>query len=250
MAIVDSVASKLFGGITNWAKIQSGLKKFDGEKYAEALAVSTIASICIKDGIGCAMYVTQSLNNKKIPEKRRKFVSALDLTNGLLMILCQIGMFFGMKKLNNKLLTSLFPKTFDKAGKALKPLTEKVRIHQKAAGITPSSKSEISDKYKELRKFCLDTIGNITNIAAATILGKRVIVPFIATPMAKKVEGWMGSKTEEEKNETKNADNSEIQDVSMQGTKETGLKDSIHSIDIVNTETGSTNLLDKYRKNN
>ena len=33
------------------------------------LAGATVASIILKDGIGCAMYVTQSLNNKKIPDE-------------------------------------------------------------------------------------------------------------------------------------------------------------------------------------
>ena len=51
-----------------------------------------ITSIIAKDGVGCYMYVNQSLHNDKIPDDKRKFVAALDLANGGLMILMQILM--------------------------------------------------------------------------------------------------------------------------------------------------------------
>ena len=96
MAIIDSI-SRGMGKVSYWQPI----KKL-GEQFAKnpekALGNAVVTSIILKDGIGCAMYVTQSLNNKKIPDEKRKFVAALDLTNGGLMILAQIGMFLAMRK--------------------------------------------------------------------------------------------------------------------------------------------------------
>ena len=56
---------------------------------AKLIAGVGVASIVAKDGLGCYLYVKQSLNNDKIPEDKRKFVAALDLANGGLMIAMQ-----------------------------------------------------------------------------------------------------------------------------------------------------------------
>lgn len=48
----------------------------DNAKFMSAIGVT---SIVLKDGLGCYLYVKQSLNNEKIPEDKRKFVAALDL---------------------------------------------------------------------------------------------------------------------------------------------------------------------------
>ena len=73
----------------------------------------TVGSIVAKDGIGCVKYVSQSLNNDKIPEKQRNFVAALDLTNGILMILAQIGMFALMRKYSGPIFDKIFKKSFN-----------------------------------------------------------------------------------------------------------------------------------------
>ena len=88
---------KISGAISKLNPIKFIDKSFqkDPEK---ALAYMTVGSIIAKDGIGCYKSVTQSLKNKEIPEERRNFVAALDLTNGVLMIAAQIGMFFLMRK--------------------------------------------------------------------------------------------------------------------------------------------------------
>src|SRR5574344_2832792 len=85
----------------------------DATKFISGVAVS---SVVLKDGAGCYLYVNQSLHNKKIPEDKRKFVAALDLTNGGLMILTQILMFLTIssKKCQDKMFKSMFGKYFDK----------------------------------------------------------------------------------------------------------------------------------------
>ncbi|MBP3820697.1 hypothetical protein J6G99_03530 [bacterium] len=234
---IGPAISGVIGAPTNWKSIQKCLKKFDGKNCANAVATLMISSICLKDGVGCGMYVYQSLNNDKIPEKRRKFVAALDLTNGGLMIATQILAFFGMKKLNEGLLYKCFGKTFDKTGHALKTLTEKVRVYQKLDNVVPpTKKGVIAEKHEELKKFCLESIGNITNLVAATILAKRIIVPFIATPLASKVEKMMNEHDAKNK-----AQEEEKPSVSMKGNSQ-------EQEPVVVEEPVSTNLLDKYRK--
>ena len=99
-----------------------GAAKWLGNKFQQdpekALAMATVTSIILKDGIGCSMYVTQSMNNKKIPEKKRKFVAALDLTNGVLMIAAQIAMFFAMRKYSGTMFNKLLKKSFNPINKS------------------------------------------------------------------------------------------------------------------------------------
>ena len=147
--------------------------------FENALALSTIASICLKDGVGCAMYVYQSTHNEKIPEKRRKFVSALDLTNGILMIASQIGMFFAMRKFNEKIFNAIFKKSFNE--NMFKHLKELIRVEQKAAGKVPDSTFKIRRDFNDIKNSKgLSVFKVVTELFAATIFGKRVIVPFIA----------------------------------------------------------------------
>ena len=81
--------------------------------YIDGLGV---ASIIAKDGLGCYLYVTQSLNNKDIPDDKRSFVASLDLTNGILMIALQLLMFFTVshKVCQTKMFDKFFGKMFDR----------------------------------------------------------------------------------------------------------------------------------------
>ena len=104
MGAIQSIGTKIGTTIAKATNLKPAVKlgkkfEIDAEK---ALATATVTSIILKDGIGCAMYVGQSINNDKIPEKKRKFVAALDLTNGILMIGAQIAMFFAMRKYSEK----------------------------------------------------------------------------------------------------------------------------------------------------
>ena len=100
--ITKIVAGGLAGGSRtkayNWLANKVTRKTVD-----DVIAYTTIGSVVAKDAVGCAMYVYQSLHNEKIPENRRGFVAALDLTNGGLMIASQLLLFFGMRKINDKL---------------------------------------------------------------------------------------------------------------------------------------------------
>ena len=234
MGIMD-VVSKGVGYFTNCGIMQKNGKSFikDADK---ALGAAVVTSIVVKDGIGCAMYVTQSLNNKKIPDEKRKFVAALDLTNGVLMIAAQIAMFFAMRKYSGKFFNWLFKGSFNNM--AQNNAISRFRMKTDQLGETVYKKLVGGKKYKEFKdsaasvfKFCLD-------IGAATIVGKRVIVPLIATPLANKVKKWM------DKNDPKSADTPEVKQaasLAMQGSEKKA--EAEHKLD-----TGSTNLLEKFKQ--
>ena len=82
------------------------------ENPAKFAAKMALFSALTKDAVGCYYYVTQSLDNEKIPEEKRKFVAALDLMNGILNVALQftVGMWIDKKA----------PQWFDKTiGKSL-----------------------------------------------------------------------------------------------------------------------------------
>lgn len=181
-------ASKVLGSIQKTKPIQKLGNAFN-KNPEQTLAYLTVGSIVIKDGVGCYKYVTQSMHNDKIPEEKRKFVAALDLTNGVLMILAQIGMFFAMRKMSEPIFNKVFKKSFN--DKNAREIPERIRMMQKKEGEVPGRKLTIAKEYNSERKEALDLFKFVLDISAATILGKRVIVPFIATPLADKVKKKM-----------------------------------------------------------
>lgn len=162
-----------------------------------------IASIVLKDGLGCYLYVKQSLNNKKIPSDKRKFVAALDMTNGGLMILMQILMFktISNPKIQDKFFNRLFQKYFDRtARKGYQALMKDKFNIQKLTG------KDFNITFEAFRKKCSGTLGVLTSLVAATIIAKRVIVPFIATPLADYAKKYLSKdeKTPDDCHDSKN----------------------------------------------
>ncbi len=166
--------------------------KKDNAKFIGSLA---IASIALKDGLGCVMYVNQSLNNKKIPEDKRKFVAALDLTNGGLMILSQILMYktISSKKCQEVMFNKVFGKLFNaKAAEKLK------------AVIKPKNEKHFDEIFNgKFKSKITGFFGIFTSLVASTIIAKRVLVPFVATPLADKAKGLLGKSDEKKAEEPK-----------------------------------------------
>lgn len=159
--------------------------EIDNAKFMSLIGVT---SIVLKDGLGCYLYVKQSLNNDKIPEDKRKFVAALDLANGGLMVAMQLLTFFTIssKKVQTKLFNSLFGEHFTRsAKKALK-----FKLKQNSELTNMSGKEFYKAREKDLRGL-IGAFGYLTSLAASAIIAKRVIVPFIATPLADKTKAWM-----------------------------------------------------------
>lgn len=251
MVSIEPIA-KTFGSFTK-AKPTKWLRDKWVKNPEGILGGVTVTSIILKDGIGCVMYVTQSLNNKKIPDEKRKFVAALDLTNGVLMIAAQIAMFFAMRKYSGPIFDKLFKKSFNVVSK--ENTISKLRMLEAKAGETVCKKLKIGKAYDKVRSDALGLFKFCADIAAATIIGKRVIVPLIATPLAKKVEARMNPEdktldenkdktellAEIEKLKTENAELKSGTSPSMQGVEP--------QLDILNTDDGDTNLIERYKHN-
>ena len=208
--------------------------KNNNRKYIDGLGV---ASIVAKDGLGCYLYVTQSMNNKDIPDDKRKFVAALDLTNGLLMIGFQILMFFTVS--NKVCQTKMFDKAFGKMfNRPVKKLYQ--AIIKTKPGHEHLDDIKYSQDFNNFRGKVKDAFGGFTSLIAATIVGKRMLVPFIATPLAGKVEKKMAQMSDK-----KPAD--KPAEEKAENNSSPAMKGSLPQVESAKEDT-NTNLLEKYKK--
>ncbi|MBE7711817.1 MAG: hypothetical protein E7Z92_06745 [Cyanobacteria bacterium SIG31] len=211
---ISNVTSRVLGAVSKSKPMKYITKSFQ-EHPETALALTTVGSIVVKDGVGCYKYVTQSLNNKEIPEDKRSFVAALDLTNGILMILAQIGMFFMMRKLSEPIFNRLFKGSFNAKNKG-DMLSWLRSLAKKEGNSVIPRKIEAAEAYNKVRNDALSLFKFVADIGAATIIGKRIIVPFIATPLAGVVQKKMVAhqQKKQESSETNNVtDTKNVDDI-------------------------------------
>ncbi len=187
MPTVVKIAGKPFQVLANNRYMQKFCDKFEVSQD-KMIEYTTIASLLGKDTIGCYMYVRQSLNNEKIPEEKRSFVAALDLTNGGLMILSQLITYITLSRpaVQNKLFGKFFDKVFDtKTVKNLiTTIRNETRINGNSGKVTKVEKAIVNAEIEKVKKTVKDVFGFITSLIASTTIAKRIIVPFLATPMA------------------------------------------------------------------
>lgn len=203
----------------------------------------SVASIVAKDGFGCYLYVTQSLNNKNIPDDKRKFVASLDLTNGLLMIGLQLGMFF----LVNRKITPIFNKCLGKHFE--RPLKKAYYgLVKNKPGMADIGGKEFTQSFERIRGNVKDAFGGVISLVAASIVGKRILVPLIATPLAGRVE----KKMNEMENKKKGIKPTDPHQPSMQGKAVQQPQQPQQTAQVAPAtttfDTGSTNLLERYKQ--
>jgi len=180
-------------------------------KFASSMLLTSIVS---KDLIGCFVYTSQSLNNKKIPEEKRGYVAALDLINGILMVGGQLVV---GKIIESKLTPQLFGKFY--SGKFKDKFTGK-ETPLSGDGATAKSRlygdnilEKVKNTVKELDAKDVDVdkvatalknnlakgpryklieagFGLIVTALVTTALVKRTLVPMISTP----VSAWFKDK--------------------------------------------------------
>lgn len=182
-----------------------GLEKGINEpaKYAAAMLVTSIVS---KDLVGCFVYTTQSYNNKKIPENKRKFVAATDLMNGIIMV---GGQYIIGGLIDGKLTPTLLGKTYSgsikptgKAAKRIKntkaPLDSDNIIFMTKEALKAKNIDVKKIDFKEVTKEVINKLGNesakgkalaagfgiIVVAIATTALTKRTLAPLLSTPLA------------------------------------------------------------------
>ena len=183
------ILSRTLGAVSKSKPVKYMTKKFQ-ENPEGALVATTVGSIVLKDGIGCKRYVKQSLNNEKIPEERRPFVAALDLANGVFMI-----------KISEPMFNKMFKKSFNPQTK--RDILTKISEEYVKMGQSAPCKIDANKAYEKARSDALKIFKTIADVGIATIIGKRIITPFISTPIAGVVKDKFfdkaNNKTEESK---------------------------------------------------
>lgn len=206
MVSVGSNISKTIGsGLNRIAKSKLVAKTLEygfknPEQFANAMLVTSIVS---KDAVGCYYYTSQSLHNERIPEEKRKFVASLDLMNGIIMVGGQVlaaKVFEGLvkdhlfdkliaKKLDNDILKEHATKLIKEAKKAGNNFDFEVVSEKLIKEYGSESKS-----FKAMR----GGFGLLVGFLATAALTKRVIAPFLSTPLA----GWYKNKFMDKKKKT------------------------------------------------
>ncbi len=155
------------------------MKTLTSPKAGESVGQIAVASNVAKDALGCYYYVTQSLNNERIPQEKRKFVASLDLANGILMIATQLAIGIPVAKNSGKWFKALSSKVLTK--KNLDKLFEQVKKSEKFQDIGRVSFNKAVENVEKVAK---NGFVFLTTLIGTTIIAKRAVVPFISTPLA------------------------------------------------------------------
>ncbi len=152
----------------------------DNAKFITGLS---IGSILAKDGYGCYIYVRQNQKNKQIPKEKRDFLSALDLATGALMIGVQALSYFAVTK--NGFAQKTFGKIFNKYFTADNAQKIQEKCADKFKGLNSKEFQKTFVQYKDDISLAFS---HLTTLLGVTVLAKRVLVPFIATPVSDKLK--------------------------------------------------------------
>ena len=152
---------------------------------ATAAAIATVSNVS-KDAVNCAYYTMQSLNNERIPEDQRKFVGALDLSNGILNVGIQLLMSFGIADLITGLFDDKIAKhpDFTVNDKIIKEKFGKLSAELKAKTTPEEFAKEYTKLVRGRAKLARTGFTVLAVNIAMQILTKRIITPLIATPLA------------------------------------------------------------------
>lgn len=123
----------------------------DDTYAAKALVVCSVA----KDVFAYATRFKTTMNNEKIPQEKRPFVAAMDLSSGIVTAIAQISVGFCVA--NKKLQDGIWNKLFSNV------------------------------KFNDI-KLAKKGFVSILTLATTGILTERVLVPLLATLLAEKVE--------------------------------------------------------------
>lgn len=181
------------------------LNGISSKQAGEAAATIALISTTTKDLVNCIYYTNQSLTNKKIPEEKRKFVAGIDLSNGVLNVASQATLGVVIKNQLPQMFDAIFSKTS--------------KLNNTAYGLAKNG-------------FVL-----FGTLVFAQVLLKRVLTPFIATPMAHYFKEYADKKA----NMNKPAD-SENKEAGTKPAENAVNADNKNNIQ-VKPQTGSLNIV-------
>ena len=148
---IGQTASRVIENGVNRIANSNFMKKAFSERAGEIAATVALASTTTKDAVNCIYYTKQSYQNEKIPKENRTFVAAIDASNGVLNVVSQLTLGAYIKNKAPEMFDYIFRNTKLKGG----------TLSAAKGG------------------FIL-----LTTLVFAQIILKRVLTPFIATPMA------------------------------------------------------------------
>lgn len=166
-----------------------------------AVTIATISNVT-KDGVNCAYYVAQSLNNERIPEDQRKFVAGMDLANGILNVTLQalVGTQMGIWA-GDYFDKKIAPKHFsEQACKEMYGQLENKIKFDEFKGLMEKNKNFAKSGFKV-----------IAALVGMQVIIKRIIVPLIATPMASIFKNQMEKMEQAKKAKEEKSDKEDLQ---------------------------------------
>ncbi len=155
--------------------------------FANKTGKTTAAGIALfsatmKDAVQCVFYTIQAARNKEIPEDKRKFVASMDLVNGIVNVGLG-GLIIGRKIKANS------DKWYEKwiGGKATaKRLDELKKLPEiKGSNYAISLAKTALKEFKGAKGFNV-----IITLVASQVFAKRVLTPFISTPIATEIDNY------------------------------------------------------------
>jgi hypothetical protein len=208
---VNLKVSDIFSAIGNY-KPAEGLYK----AMADDTTFNRLANP-IKDMVGCVLYVNASLNNKKLPEEKRKFMACLDACNGVISVALQVVA--GIVITDDKVINWASGKLFGKL-----------------ENIDPKKFAAAKGGLKQF-----------ASLAVTTIFVKRVLSYLISTPAAGKLKAAMAEKEKADKAK-KEAETAPVQTAKTEEPKAEKAKQeekAVATVDYSKLPSGLTKLLKK-----
>lgn len=141
-------------------------KNKSSDDIVKAVTRVVLLGNTFKEVVGTILYTTQAMTNEDLPKDKRKFVGLYDLSVGVVSTI--VSLIFGV---------GLQDRIRNGYSKLLKPLGKSL----------PKSAAFVG------------TAAAFTSFALQTIVGKRIIAPAIATPVAGKLKAKMMEKEDNAK---------------------------------------------------
>lgn len=207
MANISSIQRAFNNKILDSKILNKFIYKPASEDPARFGARMALASALTKDAVGCYYYVTQSLSNEKIPEDKRNFVAAIDLMNGILNVALQFSVGSWLDKKAPEMFKWFTNKKLDpnKTREIASKLSDTIKKEHSSENISMEQIEQFLRDKKVLgatgktAKWLGVGFSAAVMLIATQVITKRVIVPFLSTPMA----GWFKDNVLDKKEDPK-----------------------------------------------
>lgn len=157
------------------------------ENPTDIAKMLALVSTTTKDAVNCYYYTTQSYNNQRIPEDKRKFVAGIDLANGILNVAIQLTLGLIVNKLSDKWYERMFKGGFIPTQQKVNEYLDKTNNFLQKSELTKHihcTPEEMKKGIKCANKVIKSGFGVVVVLLTTQIFAKRVIVPFLSTPLA------------------------------------------------------------------